>query len=75
MRAAVMMHASMLEPDPRSLKIPAAIATLTRARASSRYERLSVVQSEMWNEVTSMSGFQPLSKIAIAARLPDPMVT
>lgn len=37
---AVMTQASTLEPEPRSLKIPASMAERTSARASSRYEGL-----------------------------------
>ena len=33
---AVMMHASTLEPEPRSLKIPVNIAVQTMSRASAR---------------------------------------
>ena len=35
-RVAVMTHASTLDPEPRSLKIPADTAAVTSARASSR---------------------------------------
>jgi len=34
------MHASTLDPEPRSLKIPAETALKTRSRASRRCERL-----------------------------------
>jgi len=33
------------------------------------------LEKKIWSKFTSMLGFQPLSKIAMAARLPEPMVT
>lgn len=34
-----------------------------------------LLERRIWRKVTSMSGFQPLSKMAMAARLPEPIVT
>ena len=75
--SAVMMHASTLDPEPRSLKIPAETALKTRSRASRRCERLHegshAIKDNHWH--TFMLGFHLLSKTAIAARLPEPIVT
>jgi hypothetical protein len=65
----------MLEPDPRSLKIPAPMASLTRLRASSRYGTNVIKHAVELVKLTSIFGFQPLSKTAIAAKLPEPIVT
>jgi hypothetical protein len=56
---AVITHASMFEPEPRSLKMPAEIAADTSSSAAAR----------------SMSGCHVDSNTAIAASEPEPIVT
>ena len=73
------MQASIFDPEPKSLKIPAAIAALTRESASSLYKHAfkfnKQTTKQKCNALTSMSGFQFVSNTAMAARLPDPIVT
>ena len=74
-------QASTLDPDPRSLKIPAEMAAVTSVRASSRWGHIEygLVADDEENLIekthTVISFFQPVSNTAIAAREPDPIVT
>ena len=54
----VITHTSTFDPDPKSCKIPASMASITRLLAYSKFK------SSLYLD----------SNTAIAAKLPDPMV-
>lgn len=72
-RALVMTVTSTLEPEPRSLSTPAVTALATRAMASSFCT--SHYTLELAKQHTSMLARYSLSKMDMAAREPEPMVT